>query len=239
MNFAKLRRFWTGAAAAALLLAGGCATVDPEVVRAQTTGKTVAVASDLGELQLVWVGTTVFNNEYGTRDISAWGADRLAVALVVEPLRASQRLADVLPVDAIVREGSAPPRLPPGQQADFLLLVETYRTAPPDPIFHTNLGLSGIGVVQRSFMGIPPRTHPYLALQLRLIDLRSNQVVATSSSFKHFPVDFHLKSGGKATFSGPLPVPTLEDAELERLREPMLQRLREFLAEELPKLGLL
>lgn len=236
---ARFRRLALMALGAAILMVGGCATVDPAMVRTQTAGKSLAVASLLGPLNMIWIGTTVFNNEYGERSVAPWGVDDIARETAATALDGSRRFSTVVALKGVARERDEMPKMPAGAQADYLLLIDGYSTSPPDPIWHTKQSFAGLGIAQHTVMGTLVQTRAYVALRVTLFDARSAAPLGTVSKFVHWPLDFHLRSGGNMSLTGSYPRPVLDDADMERLREPMLNKVREMVSERLSELGLL
>lgn len=235
MRLFKQTRGWLFLIFIAVIVAG-CASVNPQAVQSQTRGKTIAVASALGpELNLNWVGTTILNNEFGTRPVPNWGIDEQAAIYVSQALTSGQRYAAVNVLQGVSRKGNAVPVLPVGTSADFLLLIE--QDDGGDPIWGTNQSFKGLGIAQRTFMGLEPPAHGYVAVTIELFDMLKGTTLGSSWDFAAWPIDFRLSSGGKASMTA-IRVPLVKDSDLETLREPMLDRLRVMLEKLLAEVGL-
>ena len=218
------------------LIVAGCASIDPQAVQSQTRGKTIAVASALGpELNLTWVGTTIFNNQFGTRPVPDWRIDEQVAIYVSQSLTSGQRYAAVNVLQGVSRKGNTVPVLPAGTTADFLLLIEQYDA--DDPIWNTNQSFKGLGIAQRTFMGLAPPAHGHVGVTIELFDMLKGASVGRSSEFENWPINFRLSSGGTASLTTS-PAPLVKDSDLETLREPMLDRLRATLEKLLGEMGL-
>ncbi|MGB5445027.1 MAG: hypothetical protein WBM99_05895 [Psychromonas sp.] len=225
------------AAATSILITAGCANVDPHMVQTQTRGKTIAVASALGpNLELNWVGTTIFNNEKGTIAVPDWNMDNLAVNSMSSGLQATQRYAAVNTLSNISRVGEAIPVLPPGSQADYLLLIERWDSG--DPMFGTNQSFHGVGIAQRSFMGLV-QTKAHIGVCVTLFDLSIGKSIGVITSFEHWNIPTRLKSGGNSNLlANQFPVPIIDDLDLDELQQPITTKLEQMIVNILGDMGL-
>ncbi|OGT22959.1 MAG: hypothetical protein A2342_05055 [Gallionellales bacterium RIFOXYB12_FULL_54_9] len=231
----RLRRF---ALALTVLTATGCNTLDPKAVQTQTHGKTIAVASELGSnLNLQWVGTTIFNNEKGEIAVPAWKIDEQATKAMSTALLASQRYVTVTALTGISQLGDAVPKLPKGTKADFLLLIGHFNGG--DPIYGSNQTFQGLGIAQRSFMGLEPPTQAHVGVTIQLFDLTANKSVGSSSEFEHWPITAKLKSGGDSNWgSNSNPVPSMDERELAALQQPFTTHLIQVIEQLISKMGM-
>jgi hypothetical protein len=164
--------------------------------------------------------------------------DAVVRTAALNALAATGRYAHVVAVVDVTRQGDAVPILPSDVSADFLLLVDDQWMS-RDLIWSTNQVFDKIGIAQRSFMGLVPlRTRAYANLRMTLFDLHLGREVGFTSHFEHWPVDFHLTSGGKATFTGPNPEPQIAESDVQELRVPMLERLKTMTSTLSGKMGL-
>lgn len=227
------------AAAVTVLVAAGCTTLNPQLVETQTRGKTIAVASMLGpNLRLKWVGTTAFNNEEGEVAVPTWGLDAEATKATSSALLATQRYLTVKVFTNIAQAGEAMPQLPADAQADFLLLLKPKEVGNPDPMYGTNQFFGGVGIAQRSFMGLQ-KTRAHVAVNAELYDLSAGKLLGARGEFEHWPINAKLKSGGRANLlSNNNPVPTIDEHELAELQQPITSRLVKIIDQLLGEMGL-
>lgn len=221
-----------------VLVLAGCATFDPQQVAAQTRGKTFAVATTFGsELELKWIGTTIFNNEQGMVPVPDWKLNDLVVNAASSALQSTQRYPSVSLFNNISRVGDKVPILPSGTQADFLLLIEPWHGG--DPMFGTNQSFKGIGVAKRSFMGMESPTRAYVSLNAELFDLSAGKSVAALSPFEHWQTTAKMTSGGSINWKeDKIPVPKIDEHDLAELKQPVVDRLTKILETTLAGMGL-
>jgi hypothetical protein len=209
----------------------GCETLQPDAVKAQTQGKSLVVASMLGpKVKLQWIGTTVFNNEYGEISPDTWDLDGKAQTAGVDALRVTGRYARVAGVAGVQRGADGAPRLPTDTQADVVIVIT--QASHGDPLFGTNQGLAGLGVVQRTFMGLE-RTEVFSAIRLDLYD-GAGKSMGSRMQFEHEPAGFKLLSG-----SSNKEPPKVTDADMAAFRDKLHARLRKAVETALAKAGLL
>jgi hypothetical protein len=232
----RVRRLLLGFMAVMMAALGGCASFDPTAIAAQTQGKSVIVASGLGpDLHLGWIGTTAFNNEFGTRAVPGWDIADVATSTASQALQETQRYSGIRTTQVPVTRNMELPNLPVGMDADFLLVIGEGRC--PDPVWMTNQAFTGIGITQRTLLGLPAQAHLHVCITLQLFDLKTRQSIGMTSSLKHRPTNIRLISGGGASLSTTR-VPKLDDADAAILKEPLLSTLRESIPAKLRDLGL-
>lgn len=239
INRQLANRLFSFVAITSAITLAGCATIDPQAVRTQTQGKTISIASTLGQdLELKWVGTTMFHNEYGLVSVPTWSIDEVAVNAVSSALQATGRYAAINKVGNIKRIGEAMPILPPHSKSDYLILIE--RRHGGDPMFATNQSFQGIGIAQRTFMGIlGPQTRAYISLQLELFDVAMAKSMGTRGAFDHWQITQKLKSGGSYDWTNDKsPTPIIENHDLAELQQPVTSRLVGVVEKLLTDMGL-
>lgn len=213
-------------AAMALGLAG-CETLDPKVVQGRLAGKSVAVASALGpDVRLVWIGTTVFNNEYGDLPAADWGLDAHAAQTVADAMKATGRYGAVTIAAGATRTKAGALVLPPGTAADYVVVLEPESVG--DPLYGTNQNLSGLGMAQRTFAGQSGRSTAYAAVRVSLRDAAGKEL-GGKLGLASTPLKFLMTSGGS---SGAAPVVAASDqpALREALREQLTRALQQALS---------
>lgn len=163
------RRLWMVLLAAVALL-GGCASVDPALVRQQVGGKSLAVMSLVNDkVEASWIGTTVFNNEFDRTERPTWQLPKTAEDAIrgampaTGPYRAlnirampAMSKADLLKVAALTE--------------DLVLVIA--------PVRYPDTPLNGVGIHQHSALGLKPLVSTFASLEGDLIDLKSGQSVA-------------------------------------------------------------
>jgi hypothetical protein len=78
------------------MVVAGCATVDPKVIQTRLSGKSILVASTVeSSLNLLWIGTTVFNNESGRLAVPDWSLNTLVVGTAIAELIETKRYRSV------------------------------------------------------------------------------------------------------------------------------------------------
>ena len=239
-----IHRIRSLALAMTVLLAAGCATLDPKNVQIQTKGKTVAVASALGpNLDLKWMGTTIFNWEEGQLAVPSWGIDEQATKAASAALSATQRYAAVTVLTGVRRAaiagrvGDPAPKLPADARADFLLLISQSYTN--DAIYRTNATYAGLGIAQRSLLGFEPPTHAYISVLVELFDITAGKSLGSRQKFVHWPITAKLKSGGSSTRTlNKNPVPSIDDRDLAQLQQPFTTRLVPVIDQLIGDIGL-
>lgn len=175
------------------VLSAGCATFDPGANRARTEGKTIAVASKLGpSLNLLWIGTTVFNNEQGEYRLDNPRIEQTALSSAAWAISAEGRHRAVTfaepfdPADAESRKKVA-------DKADFLLVIQS-GTA-PDVVYRTNQVMRGVGVLQRSMFGLTPRAVVHAVLQGELFDVRTGESLGKTRATEFVDAPAFLETG--------------------------------------------
>jgi hypothetical protein len=155
------------------LVMGACATVDKEAVRTQTQGKSLVVASGLNsQLDLKWIGLTVFNNEIQTVEAADWALPAQFHQALQRQLEATGRFSGVTVVHQPGADRSAL-LTAAGQDADVALLLTPGSAG--DPIYMTNQYIRGFGVFQRSALGILLNSLPHVVVKGELVDLKTAQ----------------------------------------------------------------
>ncbi|MBT9552537.1 MAG: hypothetical protein IV088_16925 [Hydrogenophaga sp.] len=179
-----MRRRFFGSFLLVALLLGGCASIDTAAVKSRTDNKKLVVASTVdSKLTLLWVGTTVFNNEQQVVDKPELGLPASLTQHVAKKLQASGRLANV--AVSAPRTGDRSEIIKAaGPGADLALLLSN--GVAPDPLYQTTQVMQGFGVFQRSALGMTLNSLPHAAIKAELIDLRSGETIATytTSSFE-------------------------------------------------------
>lgn len=177
------------------LVLSGCATVDPKVIESRVAGKSILVASTVDStISLLWVGTTVFNNESGEIAVPDWALDKLVVETAIRALTGTTRYQAVVLAQKVDRANETFLTTLRGK-ADFLLLFES--GASEDRVFGTNQIMRGVGVYQRSMFGSQPRTLVHAALKGEVFDLRTSESLGAKSNLQFAWTFTPLESGPK------------------------------------------
>jgi hypothetical protein len=177
------------AALSPLLL--GCAGPSSTVAKPSIAGKSVVVASAVGDdLNLAFVGFMVFSNASSQQSVPEWGTDQRIIAAAVRLLKPSQASGISTAQGISKRSGEDLPDLL-NVQTDYLLFFEPAATG--DVLANTNQQIKGIGVFQHDTAMLKVFAHA--ALKVTLIDVRARQAVATSESLQSWP----LRYGTQAT----------------------------------------
>jgi hypothetical protein len=184
----------------------GCATIDRDAIQSKTTGKSILVASNIQpSLTLLWIGTTVFNNEHGEYVSPDLRLNEVVRDIANSVLFSEKRYHQVEVIERLDRASEGFLHNLKGK-ADFLILIENGTS--PDIIFKTNQSITGVGVLQRSMFGNKPRTLVYAALKAEMFDLRNAESLGTKT---------HLEFMDTAT---PLdPGPTIPARALEQIKD--------------------
>lgn len=209
-----------------LLILSGCATVDPKAVQSQTSGKTVAIASTAGDdLKLMWIGTTVFNNEYASLPIHEWQIRENIAQDAVTVLQKTERYVQVFALNEITRKSKDFPNLPEGKKADFIVLIEpgSYQ----DQAFGTNQYMNGIGIYQRSLFNSIRNAVGYAALEAEVFDTKTGKSLGTASSLNFWPIPATMETG-----------PQVPDSGLAQFKEVAKNQIQITVAMLLERLGL-
>jgi len=228
------------AIATAVVVATACATLDPQAVQTQTRGKSIAVVSALGSnLSLKWVATA-FTSEEGEIPVPAWEIDEMATKTVSTMLLATQRYSTVTVYKGISRVENAVPQLPTGAQADYLLLIERHTRGNPDPMFGSSDSFGGLGIAQRSLLGMVLPRKAHVGISIELFDLTAGKSMGSVNEFEHWPTTVELKSGGGFNWkSDKNPVPRIDGRDLAELQQPITTRLVKVVEGLIGKMGLL
>lgn len=153
-----------------------CGTVSTPAVQAKLTGKSITVVSVVGEtVRLSWRGTTVFNNEFGEARVADWGLRTRVEDRAVAMLEASKRFTNVqrAQITATRREEALKEVENLKTGSSHVLLISP--NASGDSLFDTSVGFTGLGVAQRSLVGILPKSAAHASLAADLIELGSFQ----------------------------------------------------------------
>jgi hypothetical protein len=159
-----------------------CGTVSTPAVQTQLTGKSITVVSVVGEtVELSWRGTTVFNNEHGEARVPDWGLRTRVEDRAVAMLEASKRFTNVqrAQVSATRREEALKQVEELKTRSSHVLLISPNRSG--DSIFDTSVGFNGLGVAQRSLVGLATQSAAHASLKADLIELGTFQRVLAQS----------------------------------------------------------
>jgi hypothetical protein len=106
-------------------------------------------------------------------------------------------------------------------------------------MFGTNQSFQGVGIAQRSFMGLEPPTRAYISVHAELFDLSAGKSMGALSPFEHWQITAKLKSGGGFNMNADkYPVPTIDDRDLAELQQPITARLSKVIETILGDMGL-
>ncbi len=238
MTANRVYRFLFLGAILALLPLAGCNTLDPQVVQTQTRGKSIAVSSELGpNLELNWIGTTIFSNRFGHVPVPGWSIDELAANTARAALQSTQRYPAIAVFPGIHKIGDATPKLPAGTQADFLLLFRRFNAG--DPIYNTNQSFEGLGIAQRTFFGFQPPTRAHVGVTGELFDLAADKSLGSISDFSHWEIAAKLTSDGT---SGSIwekqPAPIIAEKDLDDLKSQFSTKLITVIEKLVREMGL-
>ncbi|AOW14812.1 hypothetical protein LPB72_20490 [Hydrogenophaga crassostreae] len=153
-----------------------CGTVSTPAVQAKLTGKSITVVSVVGEtVELSWRGTTVFNNEKGEARVPDWGLRTRVEDRAVAMLEASRRFSTVqrAQISATRREEALKQIEDLKTGSSHILLFTPNESG--DSIFETSQGFYGLGVAQRSIMGVASKSAVHASLKADLIELGTFQ----------------------------------------------------------------
>jgi len=153
-----------------------CGTVSTPAVQAKLTGKSITVVSVVGEtVELSWRGTTVFNNEKGEARVPDWGLRTRVEDRAVAMLEASRRFSTVqrAQISATRREEALKQIEDLKTGSSHILLFTPNESG--DSIFETSQGFYGLGVAQRSIMGVASKSAVHASLKADLIELGAFQ----------------------------------------------------------------
>ena len=173
----------------------GCATVDPKVVKSKTSEKSIVVATNVeSSLNLLWIGTTVFNNEQAQLPVPDLRLNDIVLNSAVSDLKGRNSYQAVSVIQAVNRADDGFLRAFKGK-ADFLLLIE------PDSVqeraFNTNQFMKGIGVIQRSTFGSNPRAFIHAAIKGELYDLQTYESLGRKSAVVFLNTSATMETGPK------------------------------------------
>lgn len=207
-----------------LLFLTSCATVDTKAIQDKTSGRSVAVAANAGQtLDMLWIGTTVFNNERGTYQLDNKDVlTKAAYASAIEALSTNGRHSNVTETHGISRDQDGFLAKAKGK-ADFLLLIEP--TLLQDRYFGTNQQMRGVGVLQRSAFGSTPQTLVYAVLKGELFDLRTEKSLGSKVASQAFRTPIAMESGPKLPAAS---VDEITDLAIARVKDATVEIIRAF-----------
>lgn len=158
----------------------GCATVDKGAVQAAVEGKSVAIVATMDSaVQLSWIGTTVFNNESSTIERPQWGLASLALKDAETALNNGKRFKSVRTLELGVPTKEEVLKHPDVQMSDLILVISP--SVGGDFVAMNEVPLKGVGVRQRSALGLPPYSASYASLEAVLFEARTGKQVALVS----------------------------------------------------------
>lgn len=164
-----VRRLWMVLLAAVALL-GGCASVDPALVRQQVGGKSLAVVSLVNDkVEASWIGTTVFNNEFDRTDRPTWQLPKTAEDAIRGTMPATGPYR-ALTIRAMPNVSKADLLKGTALTEDLVLVIA--------PVRYQDTPLNGVGIHQHSALGLKPLVSTFASLEGDLIDLKAGQSVA-------------------------------------------------------------
>jgi hypothetical protein len=150
----------------------GCTSSGARYKPYPSTGKTLAYKIDVpDQLQLKWIGTTVFNNASTSQTVTNWNvADHLAQH-VETVLRDSANFTRIIRLSGSEQIAIGQPIA--DRNTDVLLVIRSGRST--DTALGTNQNFSGLGLVQRSGFGMGPYSAVSAALEAELFDARTGK----------------------------------------------------------------
>jgi hypothetical protein len=196
--------FYRALCIAFVFILGGCATgVDRNAVKAQISGKSLSVIVTAGtELEMSWIGTTVFNNERKTLSRPDWNLKVKIESTATEQLNRGGFFGAVRVEQATSKNKS---EIISALKSDSDLLLVLSPSSSGDYVWGTSQPLFGLGVRQRSAFGLPPVAIAYVTLHAELFDRKSGQKIAAFSNMRHqftpapLEQDANLKSNSETT----------------------------------------
>lgn len=231
---------WQSIALSCIILVG-CASngnMDPTAVKAETQGKSIAVASLVGtQLHLKSVGTTIFNIEEGVVDVTSWTLDEVVLNSATSSLLQTGRFGAVSSLRGVSRNRDEVPKMPEGANVAYLLLFENVRGE--DPMFLTREYFEGIGVAQNSFLGVAGATNAYVWIKASLFDIAAGKLVSIAGEVQHWPINARLKpaENSKMTWNK-YPETVISEGDLSELQRPVVERLKIAVDALIEKVGL-
>jgi hypothetical protein len=145
-------------------------------------GKSLAYVVELpDELQLKWVGTTVFNNSSAVQAVPGWNVAQHVAENVETVLRDSAKFTQLIHLKSLLL---APKGMPvTDTNADVVLRIRPGRSGMADQDqLGTNQGYSALGLFQRSAFGMGPYSSVTAALECELLDARSGKSLRKTSA---------------------------------------------------------
>lgn len=165
------------------LIASGisaCSTIDTEALKAQTAAKPLVMVSGLdSQLHLVWVGTTVFNNE--SQDITKpeWQlAERVEKALQAR-LESSGRFTSV---KLVTKRGASRADLLKALEGEKGVALLLTPAAIQDQVYSTSVDMRGNGEFQRTAFGLKGTATSHVMVNAEWWSLDSNTSLANHVS---------------------------------------------------------
>lgn len=204
----------------------GCASFDPSVVKTRTEGQAVRVLVGVPEeLSLSWVGTTVFNNEAGLERLERLNPRALVGQSVMTLLVEAARYPAVVVEDSPETRSTA---MLNGVTASSGVLLLVYPCAAPDQAFQTNQFYRGVGLMQRSLLGLTPRTAMHAVICGEVIDAATRTSMAKTDAVSYQRIDSpYLLSG-----------PKIKEEHRSSVAESMPNHIRAATSQLLERLGL-
>jgi len=181
----------------------GCAAARPEHLPEALNGRSVVVLSTVGDtMNLMHVGTTVFQNTQASVDVARWRLDAYLEEHVLQVLERDGRFRPRIATDPQSREimmgvgydaGNTPiyaikerkgktKRVAALEKADLVLLLAPDNEG--DVFFGTNQSMDGYGVYQRSFLGVKTKHVVYATLQMVLYDGQTGDEITWASDYE-------------------------------------------------------
>lgn len=157
-------------------LGSGCA-VNPTKVQANLAGRSVGISVCLkDQLSNQWIGTTIFNNSAKEQPAPGLGLTEAAKLASQEYFQLTDSKVTIL---ADCLDWKTAPRPPLGTP----VLLTFHEGYVPDQIGGTNRGQSGIGVFQRSLLGVKPFGRTHAVLEAKLADTFSGKQLGKTDCF--------------------------------------------------------
>jgi len=173
----------------------------------------------------MWIGTTVFNNEFATLPVSDEKIDEAITKEAVDALQRTKRYPEVFALAGITRKTDGFPNVTTDKKADFIVLIEPGSFE--DRAFGTNQFMRGIGIYQRSMFNSLKRTVGHTGLRIEVFDTQSGQSLGKWGELSFWPSPITLETG-----------PTVSDGDLSQFKESALSQIHITVPTILEKLGL-
>ena len=154
-----------------------CASIGPDKPFDSNEKSVTLVVNTADTFALQWIGTTIFNNKSGADLINDFNISKIIAENSEEVLEKTTEFKSVSITTALKYKELQNRKELNSLNADYMLVISD--NSVQDIRFCTNRKYTGVGIFQRSLIGIDPNSVSHVALKAELIEVSSGKTIRT------------------------------------------------------------